>query len=247
MKSRGNVNGARSVRRASDAPKQGTTARARRTRSGVSRKAAGSNGSRHPTEARYETRQAGNGTATLSTHDATERATRRRFGVRGSAPWAARHAAKHAAESAARNSEPVMPGSARATLRTPAGAEHIKERIRQLHSAIANIKDLRRDMSSSFFKIGVLLRSIRDNKLYEAKGYLSFGAFADREVPLSKAMAMRLSEVPDVFLEPAALSYGLSAILLALDTLEESSGSRHAALPEGLSAPLPAKPPSRRT
>jgi hypothetical protein len=141
----------------------------------------------------------------------------------------------------------VIPGSARATLRTPAGAEHIKERIRQLHNAIAQIKDLRRDMSTSFYKIGLLLRSIRKNKLYEAKGYLSFGAFAEREVPLSKAMAMRLSGVPDVFLEPAALTYGLSAILLALDTLDESAGSRRAAVAQGLSStPLPAKPPSRR-
>ncbi len=44
---------------------------------------------------------------------------KRKFSLRGAAPWAARHAAKRAAEAAERMREPPRPGSARATLRTP--------------------------------------------------------------------------------------------------------------------------------
>src|ERR1700751_610114 len=53
-------------------------------------------------------------------------APKRKLGLRGAAPWAARHAAKHAAEARARAAEPPLPGSARATIRTPATADQIK-------------------------------------------------------------------------------------------------------------------------
>ena len=51
---------------------------------------------------------------------------KRKRGLRGAAPWAARHAAKHAAEARARAAEPAPPGSARATIRVPTGAEDDK-------------------------------------------------------------------------------------------------------------------------
>ncbi|MDP9037127.1 MAG: hypothetical protein M3O50_20200, partial [Myxococcota bacterium] len=53
---------------------------------------------------------------------------KRKLGLRGAAPWAARHAAKHAAEARARAAEPPLPGSARATIRTPENAEDIKQK-----------------------------------------------------------------------------------------------------------------------
>ena len=56
--------------------------------------------------------------------------SKRKLGLRGAAPWAARHAAKHAAEARARAAEPAPPGSARATIRVPDGAEAIKAKIR---------------------------------------------------------------------------------------------------------------------
>ncbi|HEX3346175.1 MAG TPA: hypothetical protein VHS09_16440, partial [Polyangiaceae bacterium] len=55
---------------------------------------------------------------------------KRKLGLRGAAPWAARHAAKHAAEARARAAEPPLPGSARATIRTPENAEDIKQKVR---------------------------------------------------------------------------------------------------------------------
>jgi hypothetical protein len=138
-----------------------------------------------------------------------------------------------------------MPGSARATLRTPAEAESLKERIRRLHSALARIAELRRNLSARFYELGLELRTIREQKLYEAKGYYSFEAFVDREVPIGKAMAAKLSRVPDVFFEGAASKFGPDAVLAALDALEEYAAAHEAAA--GPAAPLrPAKPPRRQ-
>ena len=247
MKSRGKLDEARQTCRAGDTAKpRPVSAPMRRTRSGVSAKAAagetahprapvnGHNGRAHPTD----------GAASLVCVE-SDPPVRRRFGLRGSAPWAARHAAKHAAETAARNAEPVMPGSARATLRTPAEAESLKDRIRRLHSALARIAEFRRNLSARFYELGLELRTIREQKLYEAKGYYSFEAFVDREVPVGRATAVKLSRVPEVFLEGAATHFGLDAVLSALDALEEGAPAHEAAA--GPPAPArPAKPPRRQ-
>src|SRR5271165_454154 len=71
---------------------------------------------------------------------------KRKLGLRGAAPWAARHAAKHAAEARARAAEPPLPGSARATIRTPENAEDIKSKVRDLHAALSQIKQLRKQL-----------------------------------------------------------------------------------------------------
>ncbi len=167
----------------------------------------------------------------------------RRLGARGAAPWAARHAAKHAEEAAARNLEVPKPGSARATLRTPDAADSIKQRIGELHTLLAHIKPLRKNLHEGFFKLGLELKRIQEQKLYDAKGFSSFEAFAERELELGKATALKLTRIASVFLEPAALQFGMDAVLAALDTLDEHAS--HA--PQRKSSPnrpnLPLKPP----
>jgi hypothetical protein len=144
----------------------------------------------------------------------------RRFGTRGAAPWAARHAEKRAAEAAARLREPLRPGSARATLRTPAQADRIKARIGELHTALARVRALRKNLADNFFELGRALRHIADERLFDAKGYATFEAFVEREVDLGKIVALRLARVPDVFQERAAKEHGLDAVLSALGVLE---------------------------
>src|SRR5689334_4323160 len=128
----------------------------------------------------------------------------RRLGVRGAAPWAARHAERRAAEAAARLRDPPRPGSARATLRTPAEAERIKARIGELHAALGRVRALRKNLADGFFELGRVLKHIADDRLFDEKGYATFEAFVDREVDLSKGVALRLARVPDVFQERAA-------------------------------------------
>ena len=179
----------------------------------------------------------------LKVSEVAEAAGKRKLGARGAAPWAARHAARHAEEALARNLSPPKPGSARGTLRTPDNADGIKQRVSELHNLLVRIRGLRKNLEEGFFQMGVELKHIHDEKLYEAKGFSSFETFAERELDLGKATAVKLSRVPGIFLESAARQYGLQAALAAIDALDEhqsASAQRKAAA----SRPnLPLKPP----
>lgn len=176
---------------------------------------------------------------------------KRKLGLRGAAPWAARHAAKHAAEARARAAEPPLPGSARATIRTPNGAEDIKQKISLLHNAMTQIKQLRKNLAKSFFEIGLVLRDIHAQKLYEAKGFGNFDAFLEREVDLGKTTSLRLIRITNTFLREAALDYGMDRIFGALMALE-ATDSVSDVKPSGKIPPppvstsvLPLRPPGR--
>lgn len=171
-------------------------------------------------------------------------------GVRGAAPWAARHAAKHAAEARARAALPALPGSARATIRTPDGAEDIKKKISELHNAATQIKVLRKTLQKSFFDIGVVLRDIRDRKLYVAKGFGTFEAYLERETDLGRVTCLRLVKLSSTFQRDAALEIGMDRTFAALTTLEmdalpESRGSSRMLPPPVSTSVLPLKPPGR--
>jgi hypothetical protein len=181
-------------------------------------------------------------------------ASKRKLGLRGAAPWAARHAAKHAAEARARAAEPPLPGSARATIRTPAKAEDIKQKIADLHNALAQIKGMRKNFHKTFFDVGGVLKEVQAKKLYEAKGYGSFETFLEREVDFGKSTGLRLVKISGIFQKDAAIEYGLerlTAALLALDVGADALGIPPAA-PSGKIPPaptsspaLPLKPPGR--
>ncbi|MDQ2646887.1 MAG: hypothetical protein M3020_23990 [Myxococcota bacterium] len=145
--------------------------------------------------------------------------SRRKF--RGAAPWAARHAQKHADEVAQRNQEPPRPGSARATLRTPEQAENIKARVGALHEHLNQLRALKKRLPEQCYAAGQILRAIREQRLFEAKGYASFEAFVEREIDLgSKLLALRLTRIPEIFTEAAAKELGMDALLGAIDTLD---------------------------
>ena len=77
-------------------------------------------------------------------------------------------------------------GSARATIRTPTGAEDIKAKIGDLHNALVQIKGFRKNLGKGFYDIGHILKDIQARKLYEAKGYGTFEAFLEREIDAGK-------------------------------------------------------------
>ena len=183
--------------------------------------------------------------------------SKRKLGLRGAAPWAARHAAKHAAEARARAAEPPLPGSARATIRIPTGAEDIKQRIGDLHNSLVKIKALRKNLNKGFYEIGNILKDIQGRRLYEAKGYGTFEAFLEREIDLGKTMGLRLVRVCTTFIKEATHEYGLDRIINALTSLEggleTSSNSNGKAATTGNKVPeptpstpsLPMRPPGR--
>ncbi len=185
-----------------------------------------------------------------------DRNAKRKLGLRGAAPWAARHAAKHAAEARARAAEPPLPGSARATIRVPTGAEDIKAKIGDLHNALVQIKGLRKNVGKTFYDIGHILHDIQTRRLYEAKGYGTFEAFLEREIDLGKTTSLRLVRVTTTFLRQAALDFGMDRVIAALASLEappESSASLPKPAPSAGKIPeppvsasaLPLRPPGR--
>ena len=180
----------------------------------------------------------------------TDKDGKRKLGLRGAAPWAARHAAKHAAEARARAAEPPLPGSARATIRTPTGAEDIKQKIGELHNALVQIKGFRKNLAKGFYDIGGILREVQARKLYEAKGYGTFEAFLEREIDLGKLTSLRLVRVVSTFLKEAALEYGMDRVFNAITALETppedlpTGGGK--VPPPPLSTPsLPLRPPGK--
>lgn len=175
---------------------------------------------------------------------------KRKLGARGSAPWVARHAAKHAAEARARAEAPPAPGSARATLRVPTGAEEIKAKVAGLHNALVQVRSLRKNLAKGFYDIGLLLREIQVGKLYEAKGFGSFEAFLEREIDLGKLTSLQLVRIAGVFQKEAALEAGLDrcvAALVALDAPIETGVIAPPVVTQSTKLPLPLKPPSSRT
>ena len=185
--------------------------------------------------------------------DKTPEAPKRKLGLRGAAPWAARHAAKHAAEARARAAEPPLPGSARATIRTPVMAEDIKAKIGELHNSLQQIKGLRKNLAKGFYDIGVVLKDIQARQLYQAKGFGTFEAFLERETAeLGKTTALRLVRIAGLFLKEGALELGMDRIFMALMSIEAGDGITPDARPSGKIPPpplsssvLPLKPPGR--
>jgi hypothetical protein len=185
-----------------------------------------------------------------------DKSGKRKLGLRGAAPWAARHAAKHAAEARARAAEPPLPGSARATIRVPTGAEDIKAKIGDLHNALVQIKSLRKNLAKSFYDIGHILHDIQLRRLYEAKGYGTFEAFLEREIDLGKVTALRLVRVCTIFLREAALELGMDRVVGALNAIEgtteanshppkAAASSGKVPEPPTSTTSLPLKPPGR--
>lgn len=180
-------------------------------------------------------------------------APKRKLGLRGAAPWAARHAAKHAAEARARAAEPPLPGSARATIRTPATADQIKAKIADLHNALQQIKGFRKNLAKGFYDVGIVLREISQKRLFEAKGFGTFEAFLERETAeLGKTTALRLVRIANLFQKDAALELGMDRIFMALAAIEAGDGLTPDARPSGKIPPpplsssvLPLKPPGR--
>lgn len=211
--------------------------------------------SKKPAKGKTETKssKAGAKTSAAQKTPATPEAPKRKLGLRGAAPWAARHAAKHAAEARARAAEPPLPGSARATIRTPATAEAIKAKIADLHNSLQQIKAFRKNLAKGFYDVGLVLREIQQKRLFEAKGFGTFEAFLEREAAeLGKVTALRLVRIATLFQKEAALELGMDRIFVALMSIEAGDGVAPDARPSGKIPPpplsssvLPLKPPGR--
>src|SRR5262245_5674443 len=98
--------------------------------------------------------------------------------------------------------------------------DHLKARFTALSNATAQIKTLKRSLQKNFYDIGVQLDRIREERLYEVKGYGSFESFVERELDLDKATCIRLSRIPRTMLREAALEAGLERACAAVAALD---------------------------
>lgn len=139
----------------------------------------------------------------------------------------------------------AKPSAPRLTVRTPARADELKQKIGALATATANIRNLRRSLQRSFFDIGLILKDIEERNLYEVKGYGSFEAFVEREIDLGKQLGLRLARAVQVFQRDAALQAGLdrvSAAIAVLDGEVDPSATPPTAAPSssgGARSPIP--------
>jgi hypothetical protein len=176
---------------------------------------------------------------------------KRKLGIKGAAPWAARHAAKHAAEARARAAEPAPPGSARATIRTPAGADDIKEKLNELLRLTNQLKALKKNLGKNFYEIGQILREVQAKKLYEPRGYTTFEAFVERETELGKELGVKIARIAGLFTKEGAMELGLDKLVQALGALDQpkdfvsESKLQAAPKPPGGGTPRPVEPSGR--
>ena len=168
---------------------------------------------------------------------------KRKLGIKGAAPWAARHAAKHAAEARARAAEPAPPGSARATIRTPAGADDIKEKLNELLRLSGQLKALRKNLPKNFYEIGQILREVQAKRLYEPRNYPSFDAFLERETELGKELGLKITRIAALFTKDGAMELGLDRLVAALSALEPSGASQGSTSESKIQVAGPKPPP----
>lgn len=108
----------------------------------------------------------------------------------------------------------------RLTVRTPAGADELKQKLSALATLIGQVRGLKRTISRSFLEAGALLITIRDERLFEVKGYGSFEAFLEREVELGKQVSIRCVRAVEIFQPDAALAAGFERVGAAIAILD---------------------------
>jgi hypothetical protein len=129
---------------------------------------------------------------------------------------------------------PAVPAEAR----TPQNAKsELKAQFARLSAATSQITGLKRTLNKSFYDVGTLLNQIRNEKLYEVKGYGSFESFVERELDLNKVLCMRAARIAEAIHRDQALAAGLeraAAAVAALDgELEPATPTRPAGSPAG--------------
>jgi hypothetical protein len=109
----------------------------------------------------------------------------------------------------------------------------LKERLAKLSSATGKIGGLKRALNKNFFDVGVILNHIRDERLYEVKGYGSFEAFIEREIDINKIVCLRSARIAETMLRDAAVAAGFDRAAAAVAALDGDAGIEQTALRPG--------------
>lgn len=116
----------------------------------------------------------------------------------------------------------------------------LKAQFAKLSAATAQIGGFKRALGKTFFDIGVLLNQIRDERLYEVKGYGSFESFVEREVDINKALCLKIARVAETIHRESALAAGLERAVAAAAALDGESEQASVFRPAGSPGGIPA-------
>ena len=125
----------------------------------------------------------------------------------------------------------------------PTGAKsELKAQLGRLSSATSQISGLKRSINKSFFDVGVLLNQIRNERLYEVKGYGSFESFVEREIDMNKVLCLKTARIAEAIQRDQALAAGFERAVAAVSALDgtvepaalPAPGSRPAGSPGGV-------------
>jgi hypothetical protein len=131
-------------------------------------------------------------------------------------------------------------GSLHTEAREPAQAESLKARLTALMAAQQKLAELKRSANKNFYEIGEVLHRVREQRLFEVKGYGSFDTYLDREVNLGQQFCNQAVRIYETFLPAAASSLGfarLSAAIRAID--DEPTGTVATETGRGARSPIP--------
>ena len=120
-------------------------------------------------------------------------------------------------------------GSLHTEARTPAAAEAIKQRLTALVNTQQKLSELKRSSQKHFYEIGELLHRVRDQRLYEVKGYSSFESFIEREVNLGQQFCLQSVRIFETFLPTAVTTYGFHRLAGALAALDQQAAASQGA------------------
>ena len=109
----------------------------------------------------------------------------------------------------------------------------LKAQFSRLSAATSQIGAFKRSINKTFFEIGALLNQIRNERLYEVKGYGSFEAFVEREIDINKALCLKVGRIAEALHRDQALAAGLERAVAAIAALDGEVEGQASARPAG--------------
>jgi hypothetical protein len=116
-------------------------------------------------------------------------------------------------------------GSLHTEARTPAQAETIKQRLTMLVNTQQKLGEMKRSHQKHFYEIGELLHRVREQRLFEVKGYSTFESFIEREVNLSQTFCLHAVRIFETFLPAAVQQHGFARLAAAIDALGQNASA----------------------
>ncbi len=131
-------------------------------------------------------------------------------------------------------------GSLHTEARQPQQAESIKARLTTLIATQQKLGELKRSANKHFYEIGQLLHRVREERLFEVKGYGSFESFVEREVNLGQQFCITAVRICETFLPDAVTALGMARLTAALRAIDdEPTGVTSTESSRGARSPIP--------